>query len=81
MTIRRTGRPILVPVGPSSLGRLFNVLGEPLDGGAPLDRCEGRPIHRLVPALVSQRRGAEFLETGIKIIDLLAPLPRGARPA
>ncbi len=79
MTVRRTGRPIQVPVGPAALGRLFNVLGEPLDGGPPLGCCESRSIHRAAPPLVAQRRGDEFLETGIKVIDLLAPLPRGGK--
>jgi F-type H+-transporting ATPase subunit beta len=79
MPVRRMGRPIMIPVGPSALGRLFNVLGEPLDGGPPLDGCESWPIHRAAPPLVDQRRGAEFLETGIKVIDLLAPLPRGGK--
>jgi F-type H+-transporting ATPase subunit beta len=79
MAIQRTGRPIVVPVGPSALGRLFNVLGEPLDGGPAPDVCEPWPIHRAAPPLVAQRRGAEFLETGIKVIDLLAPLPRGGK--
>lgn len=79
MTVCRTGLPIMVPVGPSALGRLFNVLGEPLDGLPPLSGCESWPIHRAAPSLVAQRRGAEFLETGIKVIDLLAPLPRGGK--
>jgi F-type H+-transporting ATPase subunit beta len=79
MTVRRTGRPILVPVGAEALGRLFNVLGDPLDGGPPLDGCETWPIHRAAPPLVSQRRGSEVIETGIKVIDLLAPLPRGGK--
>jgi F-type H+-transporting ATPase subunit beta len=79
MAVARTGRPITVPVGLSTLGRLFNVLGEPLDGREPVDGDDRWPIHRPAPALADQRRGVEFLETGIKVIDLLAPLPRGGK--
>lgn len=76
--VEPTGQPIMVPVGPQTLGRLFNALGEPLDGGAPVDG-ERWPIHRRAPALVDQRCGLQFLETGIKLIDLLAPLARGGK--
>jgi F-type H+-transporting ATPase subunit beta len=79
LAVRRTGGPISVAVGSSALGRLFNVLGEPLDGGEALTDCEFWPIHRSAPPLTSQRRGVEFLETGIKVIDLLAPLARGGK--
>ena len=77
MAVARTGQPITVPVGPATLGRLFNVLGEPLDGREPLTDIERWPIHRRCPSLAAQHRGVEFLETGIKVIDLLAPLARG----
>lgn len=79
MAVARTGQPITVPVGPATLGRLFNVLGEPLDGRKPLAGAERWPIHRSAPSLAAQQRGVEFLETGIKVIDLLAPLPRGGK--
>jgi F-type H+-transporting ATPase subunit beta len=79
MVVARTGGPITIPVGPGALGRLCNVLGEPLDGREPLMGCERWPIHRAAPSLVAQRRGTEFLETGIKVIDLLAPLLRGGK--
>jgi F-type H+-transporting ATPase subunit beta len=79
MAVERTGRPIMVPVGPQTLGRLFNALGQPLDGGSPLDEAEHWPIHRPSPPLEAQRHGLEFLETGIKLIDLLAPLARGGK--
>jgi F-type H+-transporting ATPase subunit beta len=79
MAVERTGRPITVPVGPQTLGRLFNALGQPLDGGDPLDEAERWPIHRPSPPLESQRHGLEFLETGIKLIDLLAPMARGGK--
>ncbi|HZT80697.1 MAG TPA: F0F1 ATP synthase subunit beta [Gemmataceae bacterium] len=79
MAVRRTGRPITVPVGPETLGRLFNALGEPLDGHAPPAAAERWPIHRPAPTLAEQRHGLEFLETGIKVIDLLAPMARGGK--
>jgi F-type H+-transporting ATPase subunit beta len=77
--VERTGQPIAVPVGPQTLGRLFNALGQPLDGSAAPDGAERWPIHRPAPALADQRRGLEFLETKIKVIDLLAPLARGGK--
>ncbi|HUY89871.1 MAG TPA: F0F1 ATP synthase subunit beta [Pirellulales bacterium] len=79
MPVESTGSPIAVPVGPATLGRLFNTLGEPLDGKPPLDGVERWPIHRPAPVLARQTRGLEFLETGIKVIDLLAPLARGGK--
>jgi F-type H+-transporting ATPase subunit beta len=69
---------MLVPVGPPTLGRLFNVLGEPLDDGEP-PAAERWPIHRPAPPLTTQQGAVEFLETGIKAIDLLAPLARGGK--
>lgn len=79
MPVERTGKPITVPVGPETLGRIFNALGEPLDGREPLTQAERWPIHRQAPSLAAQRGGLEFLETGIKSIDLLAPLARGGK--
>jgi F-type H+-transporting ATPase subunit beta len=79
MAVERTGQPVRVPVGPKTLGRLFNVLGEPLDGLEPLTATQRWPIHRQAPSLAAQRRGLKFLETGIKVIDLLAPLARGGK--
>jgi F-type H+-transporting ATPase subunit beta len=78
MTVERTGGPVQVPVGPLTLGRLFNVLGDPLDG-LPAPKTERMPIHRASPPLTAQRRKVEFLQTGIKVIDLLAPLARGGK--
>jgi F-type H+-transporting ATPase subunit beta len=78
MPVRRTGAPVCVPVGAATLGRLFNVLGQPLDGLPPPDG-DRRPIHRDSPPLGAQRRQVEFLQTGIKIVDLLAPLARGGK--
>src|SRR5215510_6013353 len=79
MPVERTGKPITVPVGPETLGRIFNALREPLDGREPLTQAERWPIHRPAPSLAAQRGGLEFLETGIKSIDLLAPLVRGGK--
>jgi F-type H+-transporting ATPase subunit beta len=79
MAVMRTGRPIRVPVGGATLGRVFNALGEPLDGLPPPADVEWWPIHRPAPPLAAQRHGLEFLETGIKVIDLLAPLARGGK--
>jgi F-type H+-transporting ATPase subunit beta len=78
MVVERTGGPVRVPVGPATLGRLFNVLGAPLDG-LPAPAANRMPIHRASPPLTAQRRKVEFLQTGIKVIDLLAPLARGGK--
>ena len=73
-----TGQPIAVPVGPNTLGRLFNVLGEPLDGReAP--QGDRWPIHRPPPSFEEQETEPQVLETGIKIVDLIAPLARGGK--
>jgi F-type H+-transporting ATPase subunit beta len=79
LRVERTGKPIMVPVGSETLGRIFNALGEPLDGLSPPSRSERWPIHRAAPSLTSQSGGLEFLETGIKAIDMLAPLSRGGK--
>ena len=78
MAVERTGGPIRVPTGPTTLGRLFNVLGDPLDG-LPAPAAERAPIHHPSPSLTAQQRRVEFLHTGIKVIDLLAPLARGGK--
>jgi F-type H+-transporting ATPase subunit beta len=74
-----TGQPIRVPVGRATLGRLFNVLGEPIDGQPLPDWVARRPIHVTSPPLSEQRVVAEPLVTGIKAIDLLTPYPRGGK--
>ncbi|MGI8551178.1 MAG: F0F1 ATP synthase subunit beta [Dehalococcoidia bacterium] len=74
-----TGKPISVPVGPETLGRLFNVLGDPIDGLGPVNAKERWPIHRAPPTYAEQETQAQILETGIKVIDLIAPLTRGGK--
>ena len=68
-----TGAPVSVPVGEETLGRVFNMLGEPVDGGAPLDKSEKRSIHRAAPAVSDLSTNTELFETGIKVVDLLTP--------
>ncbi|MGN0249663.1 MAG: F0F1 ATP synthase subunit beta, partial [Lachnospiraceae bacterium] len=79
MEVVATGRGIAVPVGEKTLGRLFNVLGETLDGGESLDDDEHWVIHREAPSFEDQSPVAEILVTGIKVIDLLAPYAKGGK--
>jgi ATP synthase, F1 beta subunit len=74
-----TGGPISVPVGRKALGRIFNVLGEPIDGGESLAGVERVPIHKPAPPVDEVLPTTEILETGIKVVDLLAPYPRGGK--
>ena len=74
-----TGRPIEVPVGPETLGRLINVVGDAIDEGAPIESKMTYPIHRPAPAYVDQSTEAEILVTGIKVVDLLAPYAKGGK--
>ena len=80
MAVTDTNAPISVPVGEATLGRVFNVLGNPVDGGEPIDANVQRdPIHRDAPAYDQLTNSTEILETGIKVIDLLAPYIRGGK--
>jgi F-type H+-transporting ATPase subunit beta len=80
MAATDTGSPITVPVGERTLGRLFNLMGEPLDPGAPIPAdCPRLPIHRLAPPFEDQVTQIEMFETGIKVIDLLEPYPKGGK--
>ncbi|WP_342223575.1 F0F1 ATP synthase subunit beta [Spiroplasma endosymbiont of Asaphidion curtum] len=74
-----TGKAIMVPVGKETLGRIFNVLGEPLDGSIIPKGTQRMPIHRIAPSYEEQSTTAEILETGIKVIDLLVPYARGGK--
>ena len=77
--VRDTGRPIEVPVGPETLGRILNVVGEPIDERGALEGARRAPIHRPAPEFVEQSTEAEVLVTGIKVIDLLAPYAKGGK--
>ncbi|MBQ6541560.1 MAG: F0F1 ATP synthase subunit beta, partial [Lachnospiraceae bacterium] len=74
-----TGHPITVPVGPGTLGRIFNVLGEAIDGKGEVEYEKRMPIHRKAPAFSEQVTTMEMLETGIKVIDLLCPYLKGGK--
>ncbi|MEM8759044.1 MAG: F0F1 ATP synthase subunit beta, partial [Pseudomonadota bacterium] len=74
-----TGNPIAVPVGNATLGRILNVIGEPIDEKGPVDASETRPIHQPAPDFAAQSTEAEILVTGIKVVDLLAPYSRGGK--
>jgi F-type H+-transporting ATPase subunit beta len=74
-----TGGPITVPVGPQVLGRLLNVVGDPIDELGPIDTKERYPIHRLAPEFVTLSTETELLETGIKVVDLLEPYSKGSK--
>jgi F-type H+/Na+-transporting ATPase subunit beta len=79
MSARRTGAPVSVPIGDQTLGRIFDVLGRTLDDGPKLDAVPRAPIHKQPPALSEQKTRPEMLETGIKVIDLIAPFTRGGK--
>ena len=74
-----SGAPVSVPVGPATLGRLFNVFGEPIDELGPVDAKEHWPIHRPPPSLQEQETTTQILETGLKVIDLITPFPKGGK--
>ncbi|MFH0809339.1 MAG: F0F1 ATP synthase subunit beta [Pseudomonadota bacterium] len=74
-----TGNPIMMPVGHEALGRVLNVIGEPVDGLGPVTAKTYMPIHRSAPSFVDQDTSVKVLETGVKVIDLLVPFPRGGK--
>jgi F-type H+-transporting ATPase subunit beta len=74
-----TGAPIMVPVGPETLGRIMNVIGEPIDERGPINTRMKMPIHRDAPSFQDQGSGQELLITGIKVVDLLAPYAKGGK--
>lgn len=77
--VKNTGNPISVPVGPETLGRMMDVLGNPLDDAAPVKSKKRYPIHRPAPKFEDQSPEAEILETGIKVIDLICPIIKGGK--
>ena len=79
MRVLNTNSPITVPVGEKTLGRMFNILGEPIDGGERVDGVERHPIHRKAPSFKEQSTSSRILETGIKVIDLLCPYVKGGK--
>ena len=74
-----TGAALSVPVGKNTLGRLFNVMGEPLDNLGPVQTTERWPIHRLPPSFEEQETTTQMLETGLKVIDLITPFTKGGK--
>ena len=79
MDVVDTGQAIAVPVGPQTLGRIFNVVGEPIDQQGPVDAPQTAPIHRAPPSFEEQSTTVEVFETGIKVIDLIAPFTKGGK--
>jgi F-type H+-transporting ATPase subunit beta len=79
MAVNDTGSPITVPVGEGTLGRVFNVTGDPVDNRGPVKFEKRYPIHRKAPELTDQDTGAQILETGIKVIDLICPFTKGGK--
>jgi F-type H+/Na+-transporting ATPase subunit beta len=79
MNVKQTGAPISVPVGKDVLGRICNVLGQPIDGKGPIKSKKKLPIHREAPTFLEQKTEAEILETGIKVVDLIAPVLKGGK--
>jgi F-type H+/Na+-transporting ATPase subunit beta len=79
MPVTDTGAPIMMPVGEASLGRVLNVVGRPVDGLGPVSHDKMMPIHRPAPAFTEQDTEVRVLETGVKVIDLLVPFPRGGK--
>ncbi|OIP89531.1 MAG: F0F1 ATP synthase subunit beta [Syntrophobacterales bacterium CG_4_8_14_3_um_filter_58_8] len=79
MKAKDLGGPISVPVGPECLGRILNVVGRPVDGLGPVEAKHTMPIHREAPTFLEQDTSVHVLETGVKVIDLLVPFPRGGK--
>ncbi len=79
MPVKDTGSPIMMPVGKASLGRVLNVVGKPVDGLGDISHEKMMPIHRSAPGFIEQDTSVNVLETGVKVIDLLVPFPRGGK--
>jgi F-type H+-transporting ATPase subunit beta len=79
LAVTNTGKPISVPVGTKTLGRIMDVLGNPIDEAGPIGTTEFMPIHRAAPSYEDQAKTTELLETGIKVIDLIMPIAKGGK--
>ena len=79
MTVNDTGAPISIPVGPETLGRILNIVGEPVDKGPAIKAKKMYPIHRPAPPFEDQSTKVEMFETGIKVVDLLEPYTKGGK--
>ena len=79
LPVTNTGKAILVPVGVKTLGRIMDVLGNPIDEAGPIGATEHMPIHRAAPSYEDQAKTTELLETGIKVIDLIMPISKGGK--
>ena len=79
MAVISSGGPLLIPVCKRCRGRVFNIFGDPIDGNSSLEDYTLIPVHRAPPSLEEQVRASGILETGIKIIDLLSPFPKGGK--
>lgn len=79
LEVTSTGNPIMVPVGTATLGRIMNVLGEPIDEQGPINEQQRWPIHRPAPTFADQSSATQILETGIKVIDLIMPIAKGGK--
>ncbi len=79
MIVNNTGNPIMAPVGEKSLGRIMNVTGDPVDQRGPIGSDKHYPIHRKAPSFADQATTTDLLETGIKVIDLVQPIPKGGK--
>jgi len=79
LPVQNTGKPIMMPVGEATLGRILNVVGDPVDEAGPVMTDRFLPIHREPPTFVEQSTAAEMFETGIKVVDLLAPYAKGGK--
>ena len=79
LNVTNTGAPINVPVGDKTLGRIMNVLGEPIDNAGSINAKKTMPIHRAAPTFAEQATEIELLETGIKVVDLMCPFAKGSK--
>jgi F-type H+-transporting ATPase subunit beta len=79
LAVTNTGKPISVPVGTKTLGRIMDVLGNPIDEAGPIGATQSMPIHRAAPTYEEQAKTTELLETGIKVIDLIMPIAKGGK--